>query len=71
MTPTELYEWAKAQRLEDAQIRIDRDQPFAQAYPELTDVSKDTYTVVICIRRQTVKPRSNENKNHLSRQLRR
>ncbi len=50
MTPTEFYEWAKAHRLEDAQIRIDCECTDSQMiFPELTDVCKDTYTVVICI----------------------
>lgn len=49
MTPTELYEWAKDRRLEDAQIRIDCDDLNSQAYPELSDLDKDTYEVVIYI----------------------
>lgn len=50
MTPAELYEWAKARRLEDAPIRIDSECTDSQVtYPEVRNVCKDTYTVVICI----------------------
>lgn len=47
MTPTELYEWAKVRKLEDAEIKIVGDDLDGCAFPIVKCLSQGSYEVVI------------------------